>query len=35
MNTTHVTSTEAKTRKVETDYELTDTFDSDWRLGWE
>ncbi len=35
MNSTQVSSLKATTRKVETDYELTDTFDSDWRLGWE
>ena len=35
MNTKQVASTETRIRKVESDYELTDTFDADWRLGWE
>lgn len=35
MKINHISSSDVTTRKVENDYELSDSFDSDWRLGWE
>lgn len=31
----HNENGDAAARKVESSYELSDSFDSDWQLGWE
>lgn len=37
MNASAIAGTDwaPEARKIQTDYELSEAFDADWRLGWE